>query len=413
MLKKTHTTLVFLAIISLCTESTVGEERGSAAGPARGPVVARLSMTLAVGEEVIDVIDKGDLLTVLEDQGETYLILTFKGKRGLVDKVNALSLAESVEIYNELIEQNSKEGRLYTLRASAWWARGDEQSALDDFDQAIKLGYRQADAYTSRGMFHAALGNYRKAVADYSQAIKLDAKDAAPWINRAAVWMTIQKYELAIKDYNEAVRRNPKDANTYQQRAVARKLNRQLDLAVKDFSRAIKLSPRHVPAVMGRGYAWYQLAEYEKAVVDFTRAIKLDPKSAQAYNNRGFNYQLLGNFQAALADYDKAIELAPTLTLALQNKAWLLASVADAKIRDGKQAVDIATKACELSNYKLAGDLKALAAALAADGQFEKAIGWQEKAIELLPEEQKEAGREALAQYADNKPLRISRYAND
>ncbi|MGB6044145.1 MAG: tetratricopeptide repeat protein [Pirellulales bacterium] len=396
---------VFIAMMLVCTLAA-GEE-------SRGPVVARLSMTLAVGEEVIDVIEKGDLLTVLEDDEETYLILTFKGKQGLVDKVNALPLAESVEIYDELIEENPKEGRLYTLRASAWWARGDHKRALNDFNQAIKLGYQQADAYTSRGMFHAALGNYKKAVADYSKAIKLDDKDAAPWINRAAVWMTVKKYELAIRDYNEAVRRNPKDANTYQQRAVARKLNQQLDLAVEDFSRAIKLSPRHVPAVLGRGYTWYQLAEYEKAVVDFTRAIKLDPKSAQAYNNRGFNYQLLGNFQAALVDYDKAIELAPNFSLALQNKAWLLASVSDAKIRDGKQAVNIATKACELSNYKVAGDLKALAAALAADGQFEKAIGWQEKAIELLPEGQKEAGREALATYTAKEPLRISRYAND
>ena len=60
------------------------------------------------------------------------------------------------------------------------------------------------------------------------------------------------------------------------------------------------------------------------------------------------------------------------------------------------QAIESAIKACEVSDYKDLGAIKALAAAYAEDGQFDKAIGWQEKLLELADDEQKEFERERL-----------------
>jgi len=83
-------------------------------------VVARVEMKLTSGDDVVDVIEKGDLLTVAEERDDAYIILTHTGKRGAVAKVNAVKVAESGEIYTDLIQRNPKEGRFYTLRASAW-----------------------------------------------------------------------------------------------------------------------------------------------------------------------------------------------------------------------------------------------------------------------------------------------------
>ena len=115
------------------------------ANPAGGqaftePVVARMHMKFTIGEEVVNEIQKGELLTVIEEQDDAYVISTLNGQRGLVEKVNAARLAESVEIYSELIEENPEDGLHYTMRASAGWARGDESKALADYDQAISLG---------------------------------------------------------------------------------------------------------------------------------------------------------------------------------------------------------------------------------------------------------------------------------
>lgn len=368
------------------------------------PVVARLQMEFRLDDEVIDVIEKGDLLTVLKDEGDAYLVLTHEGKQGLVDKVNALTLAESVEIYSDLIGEFPDEGRFYTLRASAWWARNEEQNALADYDHAIELGYRDSEAYSSRGMFHAALGNYDQAIADYTAAIERGKDDPAPYINRAAVYMTQQNFDAAITDYGRAIEIRSDNPTVHQQRAVAYKLKGDLDQAIANFDAALKIDKKFIPALMGRGFVHFQKQQYEQAIADFSRVIELEPKAVQAFNNRGYNRQRLGDFAGALADYDEALRLEPEFALALQNKAWLLATASDESFRNGAAAIAAATKACELNNYEVMGDVKALAAAFAAHGRFDKAIGWQEKAVELAPEPQMKFEQQLLERYRQEKP---------
>ena len=87
--------------------------------------------------------------------------------------------------------------------------------------------------------------------------------------------------------------------------------------------------------------------------------------------------------------------------------AWLRATCPDASYRDGKQAVTGATKACELSEWKNANAVDTLAAAYAETGQFDKAVEWQQKAIDLAPKEDtKEKGRRRLELYKAGKPYR-------
>ncbi|MEZ6124097.1 MAG: tetratricopeptide repeat protein [Planctomycetaceae bacterium] len=371
------------------------------------PVVARVEMQLKIGEETVDVIRKGDLLTVLKEDGENYLILTHTGRQGMVSQVNAPKLEEAVEIYDELIKESPKEGRYFTLRASAWWARGDEIAALNDYDTAIENGYRESHAYSSRGMFHAAVGNAEKAIADFSEAITLDPKDEANYINRAAAYMGEKQYEKAVKDYTDAAAIKPR-TSTYQQRAIAWKLQGNAAKAIEDFTEALKINPEHVPSLMGRGFVSFQNNDTQKAIEDFSAVISINPGAADAWNNRGFNRQLAGEFQEAIVDYNKATELAPKYALAWINKAWLLSTCSDEKVRNAGRAIEAATRACELTDFQDFNALKALAAAYAEDANFEKAIGWQEKAIERAPEAAREDEQKLLELYRDKKPFRVA-----
>lgn len=370
------------------------------------PRVARVQMQLKFGDDVVDVIEPGELLTVVGEQDQAFVILTHPGRRGLVEKVNAVKLSEAVEIYDGLIKVNPKEGRIYTQRATAWWARGDNRRALADFDQAIQLGYVEPHAFTSRGMFHTAVGNIDAALKDFGRAIEKNPQDEVPHINRAAVYLAQNKIDLALADYARAIELSPKKADNYQQRAVAHRRKGDMDSALADFNKALALDPKHVASLMGRGYIWFQQDKHRDAVADFSAAIALAPNSAAAYNNRGFNQQLLGDGKSALADYDRALQLAPDYALCSQNKAWLLATSPDDALRSGPEAVKAALKACELNKYQVAADLKALAAAYAENGQFELAIGWQEKAIQLSSVDDKADEEKVLEQYKDKRPYR-------
>lgn len=368
------------------------------------PVVARVEMKLAAGANV-DIIEKGDLLTVLEDRGEKYVIQTFSGRKGIVAKSNAVLLAESSDIYSELIEENPSDLRLYTLRASAWWALGDGAKALADFDHAIAKGYDTDHAYSSRGLFHAAVGNLEKAIADFSIAIEKSPNDFANFINRASAYVSAEDLPLAIKDYDSAVKLQPNNAAIYQQRAVAKKLAGDLEAALQDFNYVLELEKDSIPALLGRGFLFFQKKEYAKAITDFSEVIKLDPEAAVAFNNRGYNHQQLGHFQEAISDYSDAIRLAPGYGLAHQNLAWLLATTTDDRLRDPKRAVSAANQACQLSEFRNVSDLAALAAALASDGQFEQAAEWQTKVVEAADPTQKEYTQKILDRYKTDLPF--------
>jgi hypothetical protein len=54
--------------------------------------------------------------------------------------------------------------------------------------------------------------------------------------------------------------------------------------------------------------------------------------------------------------------------------------------RDGALAIEAATKACELTGYSKPHIVDTLASAYAEKGEFDAAVTWQLKAIELLKE---------------------------
>src|SRR5207249_3879936 len=110
----------------------------------------------------------------------------------------------------------------------------------------------------------------------------------------------------------------------------------------------------------------------------------------------------------ALADYAEAIRLNPKYASAINNRAWIYATTKVEKFRNGKLAVEEATKACELTGWKNPGYLDTLSVAYAEVGNFEQAIRWQKKALED-PTYEKEDGDDAkvkLALFEKKQPFR-------
>ena len=401
--------LFFLSLVVYLTYgcSTTLAQPSETAVP-KDPMVAKIDLTLKLKDQQIDSIQKGDLLTVVVERETDIVILTPNGKKGAVSKQHLAKLTDALPVYDELILRAPQEGRLYTLRASTHWALGNTERALEDFDRAIELGYTVAHAYNSRGLFNAAVGQNQRAIADFTSAIEADSKNEIAFINRASVYMAVGQYQQAIDDYTQAINLRPNNPILYSQRAVAHKLAGQLQQALENYDQSIRLVDKDVSAWMGRGFIKFQLARHQAAVDDFSQAIKLAPQSAAAYNNRGYNYQLLKQYSQAAQDYQRATELAPQYLLALQNRAWLLATCEEESLQDAPLAIEIARQVNEITEYKEVNDLTLLAAAFASAGEFETAIGWQEKAIAACSEQQKPVAEKILSCYQNKQPLDLS-----
>jgi tetratricopeptide (TPR) repeat protein len=90
-----------------------------------------------------------------------------------------------------------------------------------------------------------------------------------------------------------------------------------------------------------------------------------------------------GNAAEAIRLYREALKIAPENTASLNNLAWLLASHPNGNLRDGREAVRLASRAAELTERKEPVVLGTLAAAYAETGQFKQAIETAEAARTL------------------------------
>jgi tetratricopeptide (TPR) repeat protein len=88
------------------------------------------------------------------------------------------------------------------------------------------------------------------------------------------------------------------------------------------------------------------------SIADCSEAIRLNPKHVDAHFNRAIANVTTKEYPNAVADYSQAIRLSPDHASAYCGLAWVLATCPKDELRDGKRAVELATKACELSGWK-------------------------------------------------------------
>ena len=179
------------------------------------------------------------------------------------------------------------------------------------------------------------------------------------------------------------------------------------DAAITAFTEALRLDPKNIDAYYKRGMAYEVKGVYDNAITDFTEAIRLNPSFSLVYSERGNAFDGKGEHDKAIADYTEAIRLDPKDAVSQNGLAWLRATCSEERFRDGQRAIDHATKACELTKWKYWGCVGTLAAAYAEAGKFDKAVDFQQKAVEMATKDkEKDEMRERLNLYRDRKPYR-------
>jgi len=88
--------------------------------------------------------------------------------------------------------------------------------------------------------------------------------------------------------------------------------------------------------------------------------------------------------------------------------AWFWATSSDAQKRDGRRALEAATRACELTEWQNPAMLDTLAAANAEVGDFVAAVLWQREALDRIPEgaSDRPGYEERLKLYERHEPYR-------
>jgi Flp pilus assembly protein TadD len=112
----------------------------------------------------------------------------------------------------------------------------------------------------------------------------------------------------------------------------------------------------------------------------------------------------------AIDSYWAALKLNPNLPDALNNLALILATSSDDGLRNGPEAVQLAERACQLTQYHQPLFFETLAAAYAEAGRFQEAQAAVAKAEQLAQvgglAGQAERDKRLLELYSAGQPLR-------
>jgi len=276
---------------------------------------------------------------------------------------------------------------------------GTALSRTGQLDEALAL-YRRSlrnrpgdpGVFALMGAAYRKQGKPAEARQWLNKALGVDADHAAARLNLGAMAVKELRYTEAARQFARALRRRPYDREAYKGlRFVLRDPHRGPDALA-----ALGPSLRREPcAAIHRAVAeaCTALGRLDEATRHWTRAAELEPSPATDLSLARV-LTVLGRDRQALTCLDRVLRTRPNSLPATEQRAWILATSAEAALRDGPRAEALAAAACRATRYRSPGALEALAAAAAEKGQFSQAVAAAEKALDLA----RKANRPAIVE---------------
>jgi len=247
---------------------------------------------------------------------------------------------------------------------------------------------------------------YSEALVHFEEALKVDPSNAELYYNIGECNYYLRCYEKAIEAYLQVVKIEPSHASAYLGLGLSYYEMKLYEKSIDSYIRAIQIGRNNADAYLWLGDSYDELKYHLRAIESYKQAIKIDPNSDVAYNNLGFTYKKSGFYKEAKEAYEQALKISPDDPVYLANLAELYSSCPEDIFHNGNKALGLARRACEITSYKDPDSLSALAAAYAESDDFDKAIKYQEKALELVDDKTKKEYEQRLEAYKAHKPWR-------
>ena len=284
-----------------------------------------------------------------------------------------------------------------TRIAAAFGTRGDLDKALADSNAAIRLCPKSAEGYIVRGMVWSTRQEFDKAVRDYDLAIRLDPNNSSANHNRGVI------YQHQGSD-------RPCPGRLYVGDQGRSRSGRELlfagdDLAFEararpalhDFNSAVQFDPqcRDVRAARHRLAAKRKAEPGDQGLERGDSARSEKRRSLYAVARAGN----AGRVRQGPVRSRRGRAAEPEIMAGISPAGLDLVNDPTSIHRDGARAVKAATRACELTSWKDAMTIEALAAAHAETGNFAEAIQWKKKGARTVdPRQSLHDRRRAAAQ---------------
>ena len=317
---------------------------------------------------------------------------------------------EALADIEKALELESEHASTHELRGMVLLGQEKYDEAKQSFDQASELAPEAILPYQHRGEMYRRQGDLKNAIEQLNKALEIKPDDVATLLIRSGLLFQSGDSKQSLADINKVVKLSPGLIKAHQMKAEILATEQRWEEAITGLNQILQVAPDR-PELRE---LQYQLATYyliqsrsELAIETFTKVLKWNADNASALRGRGDAYLNLGKHEEAIADFESALAIDDEDQGLLNNLAWVLATSPFDEFRNGERAIELATKACELTAFQMPHILSTLAAAHAEAGDFESAVKWSTQAVELgQGDPSQQQLTEELAGYKAGKPWR-------
>jgi tetratricopeptide (TPR) repeat protein/mono/diheme cytochrome c family protein len=262
-------------------------------------------------------------------------------------------------------------------------AQGRMDEALPHIRQAIRLRPRHPELHYNLANTLMALGRSGRAIKAYERALALEPDHPKAHNNLAVALQQRGELERAVHHYREQLAASPMDALPRANLGAALLEQGRLEAADQEFRHALKLDPNSITALEGRGDLARARGQLEQAERRYRQALTVEPGAPGAHYGLGAIRLAQGAREPAIGHFRRAVKSDRTYIGVLNEDAWRLATHPDPALRAPEQALVLSTLANELTGHERPRLLATLAAAQAANGEFDRAVQTLERALAL------------------------------
>jgi Flp pilus assembly protein TadD len=238
-------------------------------------------------------------------------------------------------------------------------------------------------------------------VSEYKKYLQMRPDDADVRSDLGMILNQLGRFDEAVHEYKKYLQIKPNNPNVLNDIGVALSQQGKFEEAIEYLSKSLEIKPDFSPAHTNLGYILMLQRRYDEAEIHLAEAVRLEPDTALPHHYLGQIYSQKRKIDKAVQHFEQAIRIKNDWYEPINELAWYLAVSNNAEIRKSDRAVELAKRACELTNYSVAEILDTLAAAYAAAGEFDKAVETAEKAIELCRGPEKETLRKEIKSRLD------------
>ncbi|MHC4721111.1 MAG: tetratricopeptide repeat protein [Planctomycetota bacterium] len=217
----------------------------------------------------------------------------------------------------------------------------------------------------------------------FQESLRINPRYKEPYNGLAKLFLEQGKIDEAIAVCTKRLRIGKPGAAIYHRLGQAYYRKGAYGPAVQSFKESLRLKPDSVSAHRNLTKALGRMDNPDEVITHLTEAIQLNPNIAPTHHALALALNSKGRTEEAITHFREALRIKPGWEKPMNSLAWVLATHNDPKFRNSQEALSLALRACELTDYQDPGFVDTLAAAYAAAGRFSDAVATAEKAVYL------------------------------